>query len=81
MRRKNSPRDPLQVSSNAQGRCRLHGGLSTGAKTAEGIERIRRAVTRHGHYSKRAKVRAFLRACHETLAGLSRDDKVECEIP
>jgi hypothetical protein len=25
------------------GRCRLHGGLSTGAKTPEGIERIRRA--------------------------------------
>jgi len=27
------------------GRCRLHGGLSTGPKTAEGIERIQRAVT------------------------------------
>ena len=24
-------------------RCRLHGGLSTGAKTAEGLERIREA--------------------------------------
>ena len=37
------------------GRCRLHGGLSTGPKTAEGIERIRRAVTKHGRYSKTAK--------------------------
>jgi hypothetical protein len=37
------------------GRCRLHGGLSTGPKTAEGIERIRRAVTKHGRYSKRGK--------------------------
>jgi hypothetical protein len=36
------------------GRCRLHGGLSTGAKTLEGIERIRQAVTKHGRYSKRA---------------------------
>ena len=36
-------------------RCRLHGGLSTGAKTAEGIERIRRAVTKHGRYSKQAR--------------------------
>jgi hypothetical protein len=37
------------------GRCRLHGGLSTGAKTAEGIERIRRAKTVHGQYSKAAR--------------------------
>jgi hypothetical protein len=36
-------------------RCRLHGGLSTGPKTAEGIERIRQAVTKHGVYSKTAK--------------------------
>jgi hypothetical protein len=37
------------------GRCRLHGGLSTGAKTAEGLERIRKAVTKHGRYSARVK--------------------------
>jgi hypothetical protein len=48
------------------GRCRLHGGLSAGPKTAEGIERIRRAVTKHGMYTGAAKaerqtVRAFLR--------------------
>ena len=59
----------------ANGRCRLHGGLSTGPKTAEGIERIRRAVTKHGNYSKRAKTeraeyRELLRACREMLAGL-----------
>lgn len=35
-------------------RCKNHGGLSTGPKTAEGIERIRRAVTKHGRYSKAA---------------------------
>jgi regulator of RNase E activity RraA len=39
----------------ANGRCRLDGGLSTGPKTAEGIERIRRAVIKHGYYSKAAK--------------------------
>ena len=38
------------------GRCRIHGGLSTGPKTAEGIERIRRAVTKHGFYSKAARL-------------------------
>jgi hypothetical protein len=29
-------------------RCRLHGGLSTGPKTAEGLARIRAAQTTHG---------------------------------
>jgi hypothetical protein len=34
------------------GRCRIHGGLSTGPKTAEGIERIRQSRTKHGIYSQ-----------------------------
>ena len=29
----------------------MHGGPSTGAKTPEGIERIRKARTKHGRYS------------------------------
>lgn len=33
-------------------RCRLHGGLSTGPRTAEGRARVRAAVTRHGRYSR-----------------------------
>jgi hypothetical protein len=44
------------------GRCRLHGGLSTGAKTAEGIERIRRANTdgtRLAHKMKRSSSENF----------------------
>lgn len=35
-------------------RCRLHGGLSTGPRTAQGIERIRKAVTKHGFYTQAA---------------------------
>ena len=31
-------------------RCRLHGGLSTGPKTAEGRAAISAANTKHGHY-------------------------------
>ena len=31
-------------------RCRLHGGLSTGPKTAEGRTRIAAANTKHGRY-------------------------------
>ncbi len=38
----------------ANGRCRFHGGLSTGPRTAEGIERHRRAVTIHGARSQEA---------------------------
>ena len=72
---KNRRGTPCQCPAMRNGRCRLHGGLSTGPKTAEGIERIRRAVTKHGNYSKRAKAelaqyRALLRACREMLAGL-----------
>jgi len=37
------------------GRCRLHGGLSTGPKTQEGIERIRNANFRHGNYTAAAQ--------------------------
>jgi hypothetical protein len=35
----------------ACGRCRLHGGLSTGPRTAAGLERLRAARTTHGRYS------------------------------
>src|SRR5262245_46101248 len=33
----------------ANGRCRLHGGKSTGARTAEGLARCRTATLVHGH--------------------------------
>ena len=33
-------------------RCRLHGGLSTGPRTLEGLAHIRKANTRHGRYSR-----------------------------
>jgi excisionase family DNA binding protein len=36
-------------------RCRMHGGVSTGPRTAEGRERIRRARTIHGRHSAAAK--------------------------
>ena len=37
------------------GRCRLHGGLSTGPKTPEGRQRIRLALLKHGRYTKEAE--------------------------
>jgi hypothetical protein len=64
-----------QCPAMSNGRCRLHGGLSTGAKTLAGIERIRRAVTKHARYSKRAKeerryFRELLRRSRELLAAI-----------
>ena len=44
------------------GRCRLHGGLSTGPRTAEGLARCRRARWKHG--ARSAQVRALLRQAH-----------------
>jgi len=40
------------------GRCRLHGGLSTGPRTPEGLERSRKARWKHGNRSK-AAIAAF----------------------
>jgi hypothetical protein len=34
------------------GRCQMHGGLSTGPRTPEGLERSRRARWKHGVYSR-----------------------------
>jgi hypothetical protein len=64
---------PCQCPGMKNGRCRLHGGLSTGPKTAEGRERSRRAVTKHGRYSAEAKAerryhRELLGACRAMLA-------------
>ena len=37
------------------GRCKLHGGKSTGPRTPLGLERSRRANWKHGYYSREAK--------------------------
>src|SRR5262245_39253811 len=44
-------------------RCRLHGGLSTGPRTAAGLARIKAANTKHGRYS--AEHRAMRQAIRE----------------
>jgi len=36
-------------------RCRLHGGNSTGPKTAEGLARCRAARIKHGMYSRETR--------------------------
>ena len=55
----------------ANGRCKLHGGKSTGPRTPEGLERSRRANWKHGHFSREAKAeRSRLRAAILTLRDL-----------
>jgi hypothetical protein len=42
---------PCQGPAMPNGRCRMHGGPSTGPRTPEGLERSRRARWKHGAYS------------------------------
>src|SRR5215472_13516980 len=43
---------PCQGAAMPNGRCKLHGGKSTGPRTVEGLERSRRANRKHGHFSE-----------------------------
>ena len=68
---------PCQLPAmHGRRRCALHGGKSTGPRTMEGVERIRKARTKHGRYSAKAKAeqrayRALLRECRAQLAALA----------
>lgn len=60
------------------GRCRLHGGLSTGPKTLEGLSRSRVANWKHGKYSAdkvvlKKSISASIRECRELLKNLSNN--------
>jgi hypothetical protein len=59
---------PCQQPAMANGRCRFHGGKSTGPKTLEGAERSRRAALRHGFYT--AAANAERRMARSVLLGL-----------
>jgi hypothetical protein len=49
-----------QSPAMKNGRCRMHGGKSTGPKTPAGLERSRQANWKHGHYSATAKAERYL---------------------
>jgi hypothetical protein len=44
-----------RAAAMPNGRCKVHGGKSTGPRTPEGLERSRRANWKHGHFSREAK--------------------------
>ena len=53
--------NPCRSPAMPNGRCRMHGGASTGPRTAEGIEAIRKARAKHGRYSaEMAKLRSTI---------------------
>ncbi len=53
---------PCRRLAMANGRCRLHGGMSTGPKTIEGKQKAITAPLKHGFYSKKSiEERQFLR--------------------
>lgn len=52
---------PCRSPAMANGRCRMHGGRSTGPRTPEGLARLAAARTTHGAYN--AESRAFRAGC------------------
>ena len=44
------------------GRCKLHGGASTGPRTKEGLTRLTEARTKHGKFTKEKRAEARQRA-------------------
>ena len=61
-----------QQPGMANGRCRLHGGKSTGARTPEGRQRIAQANLKHGYYAKAARQLLHLRPLPTRLWDLFR---------
>ena len=61
------------------GRCALHGGLSTGARTPEGLQRISEANTKHGRQTK-GKVAAQRHAAIVGRRVMSELKRLESEL-
>jgi len=66
---------PCQSPAMQNGRCRMHGGASTGPRTREGLENSRRARWKHGQYSAPAlaehkRIRELLRQTRELMKQL-----------
>ncbi|MEE9402403.1 MAG: HGGxSTG domain-containing protein [Desulfobacteria bacterium] len=63
---------PCKAPAMANGRCRMHGGKSTGPRTPEGLGRSRKANLKHGLYSaesiaERRYISQLLRDSREIL--------------
>jgi hypothetical protein len=57
---------PCKGPAMLNGRCRMHGGSSTGPRTAEGLQRIVKARTVHGRYgAEMRELRRLMRLLDE----------------
>ena len=66
---------PCKAAAMKNGRCRMHGGKSTGPRNQEGIERIRASRMKHGRYSQAAIARRrAARALIRSIRGLLMAD-------
>ena len=69
---------PCKAPAMSNGRCRMHGGKSTGPRTPEGLERSKKANWKHGYYSaesiaERKVIRQLLRESRETIEFVERN--------
>ena len=69
---------PCKAPAMANGKCRMHGGKSTGPRTPEGLERSRKANLKHGLYSaelleERKFMKQLLRSSRETLEQVEKN--------
>ena len=70
LRGADAERETVPRPAMSNGRCRMHGGSSTGPRTAEGLARIRAARTTHGmRTAEMEQMRALVR---ELRAGAKR---------
>jgi hypothetical protein len=68
VRGEDETRDSLPMFGHAERPLPPAGGLSTGPRTPEGLERMRRARTIHGFYTKEARAeRAAARVAYRAL--------------
>jgi hypothetical protein len=68
---------PCQAPAMANGRCRMHGGKSTGPRTPEGLARSKKANWKHGNYSAeslaaRRYINQLLRDSRETIEQIEK---------
>jgi hypothetical protein len=79
--RKKGTGAPCRAPAMSNGRCRVHGGASTGPRTPEGLERSRKARWKHGRYSQEAKAeRARVRAALLAIRWLSMIERLGIKI-
>ena len=65
---RNRAGNPCRAPAMRNGRCQMHGGKSTGPRTAEGLERMRRAKAKHGFYSAETlRLKRALRRLHRKV--------------